>query len=139
MLLIRRDAWVLSVAEDGKGKRTEVGEFPLQKRGGLGTLAVASGEQSALVSALEVLDGDEIMVVMASGKVNRLQADEIPPQGRRTQGRALVQTAADDRVVEVTRAYSDQGGSKGGADEGGEPEDGGEPGAASFGQLDLLN
>ena len=81
MLLLRRDAWVLSVAEDGKGKRTEVGDFPLQKRGGLGTLAVPSGDGTALVSALEVLDGDEVMVVMASGKVTRLHTDQVPSKG----------------------------------------------------------
>ena len=77
MLLIRRDAWVLSVTEDGKGKRTEVSDFRLQKRGGLGTMAVPTGDATApgaargtvLVSAWEVLEGDEVMVVMASGQV----------------------------------------------------------------------
>ncbi len=111
MLLIRRDAWVLSVTEDGKGKRTEVGDFPLQKRGGLGTLAVPSGG-TPLVSALEVLEGDEVMVVMASGTVTRLNVDQVPSQGRRTQGRPLVQPAAGDRVVDVTWAYSETGGRK---------------------------
>jgi DNA gyrase subunit A len=158
MLLIRRGAWVLSVTEDGKGKRTEVGDFPLQKRGGLGTLAVPTGDGTALVSALEVLEGDEVMVVMASGKVTRLHADEVPSQGRRTQGRPLVQPATGDRVVEVTRAYSENVGGKNKAEEGdaddrdagegdgeegergrteeGEQEE--EGNAASVGQLDLL-
>ncbi len=134
MLLIRREAWVLSVTEDGKGKRTEVGDFPLQKRGGLGTLAVPTGDGAALVSALEVLEGDEVMVVMASGKVTRLHADEVPSQGRRTQGKPLVQPATDDRVVEVTRAYSENVGGKGEAEEGDREEEK----AVSVGQLDLL-
>ena len=118
MLLIRRDAWVLSVTEDGKGKRTEVGDFPLQKRGGLGTLAVPAGDGAALVSALEVLEGDEVMVVMASGSITRLHVDEIPSQKRRTQGQPLVEPAAGDRVVEVTRAYSENVGGKNRSDEG---------------------
>ena len=147
MLLIRRDAWVLGVTEDGKGKRTEVGDFPLQKRGGLGTLAVPSGDGTALVSALEVLEGDEVMVVMASGEVMRLTVDQIPSQGRRTQGRSLVHLATGDRVVEVTRAYSEPLGRKKEADEGGEAEaeaEGvaeAEDEAATFsaGQLDLLS
>jgi len=157
MLLIRREAWVLSVTEDGRGKRTEVGDFPLQKRGGLGTLAVPSGG-TALVSALEVLEGDEVMVVMAGGTVQRLHTDEIPSQGRRTHGRALVQPATGDRVVEVTRAYSENVGGKSEADgrsvvgaredgegergkgepEGEEGEEGNEGKAVSVGQLDLL-
>jgi len=143
MLLIRRGAWVLSVTEDGRGKRTEVGDFPLQKRGGLGTLAVPSGG-TALVSALEVLEGDEVMVVMAGGTVQRLHADEIPSQGRRTQGRVLVQPATGDRVVEVTRAYSENAGGKSEGEEGdaGKEEENGENGKGgqpvSVGQLDLL-
>ena len=146
MLLIRRDAWVLSVAEDGRGKRTEVGDFPLQKRGGLGTLAVPSGDATVLVSALEVLEGDEVMVVMASGKVTRLHADKVQSQGRRTQGRPLVQPATGDRVVEVTRAYSETVGRRGEAEvaadeesEGSEERPDPEAGdVVSAGQLDLL-
>lgn len=143
MLLIRRDAWVLSVTEDGKGKRTEVSDFPLQKRGGLGTMAVPTGDATApgaargtvLVSALEVLEGDEVMVVMASGQVTRLRADEVRAQGRRTQGRPLVRPAADDRVVEVTRAYSENVGAKSEVQAGNE---GNERRTVSVGQLDLL-
>ena len=146
MLLIRRDAWVLSVAEDGRGKRTEVGDFPLQKRGGLGTLVVPSGGGTALVSALEVLEGDEVMVVMASGKVTRVHADKVRSQERRTQGRPLVQPATGDRVVEVTRAYSETLGRRSqaevaaaeeseGSEERPDPEAGN---VVSAGQLDLL-
>ena len=147
MLLIRREAWVLSVTEDGKGKRTEVGDFPLQKRGGLGTLAVPSEDGTALVSALEVFEGDEVMVVMESGKVTRLHADAVPCQGRRTQGTPLLQPATGDRVVEMTRAYSENVGGKSEADEGAAAEEsevaevGQEPkagDAVSAGQLDLL-
>ena len=103
LLLIRRDAWVMSVTDGGLGKKTAVGDFPLQKRGGLGTMAVPSGDESTLVSALEVLEGDEVMVVTAGGRVTRLIADEVPAQGRRTQGRRLVELEGGDRVVEVTR------------------------------------
>jgi DNA gyrase subunit A len=110
MLLIRRDATVLTVTEDGIGKRTPVGEFPLQKRGGLGTLAVpSSGKTSPIVSALEVVEGDVVMAVSAGGRVTRLQAGSVPSQGRRTQGRRVVNLPAGDRVVEVTRAVGPGG------------------------------
>ena len=128
LLLIRRDAWVMSVTDGGLGKKTAVGDFPLQKRGGLGTMAVPSGDESTLVSALEVLEGDEVMVVTAGGRVTRLIADEVPAQGRRTQGRRLVELEGGDRVVEVTRAYGAAGARRG-------PEAEGE---GAPGQLDLL-
>ena len=110
MILIRRDAAVLTVSEDGMGKRTPVDEFPLQQRGGLGTLAVPSGEKvSPIVCALEVLDSDDLVIVTATGKVTRASAGSVPVQGRRTQGRKLAVIAKGDRVVEVTRAEGEGG------------------------------
>jgi DNA gyrase subunit A len=128
MLLIRRDANVLTVSENGQGKRMPVGEFPLQKRGGMGTLVTPSGGTGGrVVAALEVLEADELMLITAGGRVNRIAADVIPLQGRRTQGRKLVKLPAGDRIVEVTRT---QGG-------GGAPVS--EPLAGDEeGQLDLL-
>jgi len=126
MLMIRRDACVLTVSEDALGKRIPVSEFPLQKRGGMGNLVTASGGASArTVAALEVLDADEVMLITGGGQVTRVAADTIPEQGRRTQGRKLMKLPAGDRVVEVTRT---QGG-------------GGEPAPAPLlgdPQLDLL-
>ena len=111
MLLIRRDSTVLTVNEDGIGKRTEVSEFPLQKRGGLGTLAVPSGDEGApIVSVLEVMEADEVMVVTAGGQVSRAAVDSVPVQGRRTQGKVIVMVSSGDRVVEVTRAEGRGGG-----------------------------
>ena len=115
MVVVRRDAHVLAVTEDGRGKRTPVGDFPLQKRGGLGSLAVpAGGDALAVVGAMEVVGGDEVMLVTASGHVTRLAAEGIPEQGRRTRGGILVKLAMGDRVVEVSRAASTSGGSESG-------------------------
>jgi DNA gyrase subunit A len=105
MLLIRRDSTVLTVSEDGLGKRTPVSEFPLQKRGGMGNLAVPAGEKNApIVCALEVVEADEVMIVTAGGHVTRAAADSVPLQGRRNQGKRIVPVESGDRVVEVTRA-----------------------------------
>ncbi|MFQ5536490.1 MAG: DNA gyrase subunit A [Gemmatimonadota bacterium] len=105
LLLIRRDAFVLTVTEDAMGKRTPVDEFPLQRRGGMGTLAVPSGEGGgSLVAAMEVLDSDDLMLITAAGRVQVVSGGDIPVQGRRTQGRRLMKLGAGDRVVEVTRA-----------------------------------
>jgi DNA gyrase subunit A len=127
---------VLTVTEDGLAKRTPGGEFPLQKRGGLGTLALpAGGKGSKVVAALEVLPEDEVMVVSAGGRVTRVRARDVPEQGKRTQGRRVVTVDAGDRVAQVTRAAG--GGAGGGEDSanGSGPDDEGEDGA---GQLDLL-
>jgi len=117
---IRRDARILAVTEQGWGKRTPVGEFPLQKRGGLGTLASpVSTDAGPVVAALEVVDGDEVSLVTAGGVVDRVEATAVPIQGRRTRGSRLVKVAKGDRVVEVTRSLAvDRDG------DGGDPEPG---------------
>jgi DNA gyrase subunit A len=135
MLLIRRDSTLLTVSEDGLGKRTHVADFPLQKRGGLGTMAVPGGESiSPIVSALEVLEADEVMVVTAGGQVTRVAADAVPVQGRRTQGRRMIALEPGDRVVEVTRAED-----RGGAPARARPTPNEESPPDEEGQLDLLN
>ena len=136
MLLVRREAQVLTVTEDGLGRRTHLDEFPLQKRGGLGTLALPSGEDEiSLVSALEVVAGEEIMVVSAGGKVVRVPVEDVPEQHRRSRGRSVVKLASGDRVVEVTRS------SGGGADRTAEGEAGAEeaPGPDDREQMELLS
>ena len=127
MLMIRRDATVLTVSEDGLGKRTPIHDFPLQNRGGMGNLAVPSGETNApIVAALEVVEADEVMIVTAGGTVTRAAADSVPVQGRRTAGKRMADVTSGDRVVEVTRAQG-----RGGAPAQALPEDGDS-------QLDLL-
>ena len=127
MLMIRRDATVLTVSEDGVGKRTPIHDFPLQNRGGMGNLAVPSGEKNApIVAALEVVEADEVMIVTAGGTVTRSAADSVPVQGRRTAGKRMADVTSGDRVVEVTRAEG-----RGGAPAQALPADGDS-------QLDLL-
>ncbi|TVP76434.1 MAG: DNA gyrase subunit A [Gemmatimonadales bacterium] len=109
MILVRREAHILTVTEQGWGKRTAMSEFPLQKRGGLGTqAATTSKEAGVLVGALEVVPTEEITLVTAGGAVHRLEAGGVPEQGRRTRGRQVVEVGAGDRIVEVTRSLTDQ-------------------------------
>jgi DNA gyrase subunit A len=121
VILVRRDASVFTMTEEGMGKRTALSEFPLQKRGGLGTLAVPAGASGlGLVGALEVVPGDEVTVVSAGGAVTQLEADKVPEQGRRTRGNRLVRLAAGDRVVEVTHSVGrGRGGDDAGVPDGG--------------------
>jgi DNA gyrase subunit A len=127
MLLVRREAQVLTITDQGIGRRTPVDEFPLQNRGGLGILALAGGDEGGvLVSALEVVVGEDVMVVSAGGKVFRVPVAEIPEQHRRARGKRLVALPPGDRVVEVTRASGprDSEPGSGEGDDGQEVDDG---------------
>jgi DNA gyrase subunit A len=104
MVVVRRDATLSTVTDQGFAKRTPVGEYPVQKRGGMGTITLDVNEKSGqLVAAKEILEGDELMVISASGAATRVSADEIPVQGRATQGKRVLAVSPGDRVVEVSR------------------------------------
>ena len=133
MVLVRRDATLCTVTEQGFAKRTQLGDYPIQKRGGLGTITLdVSKRTGPLVAGKELLDDDELMVITAGGQASRLSASAVPLQGRATQGRRVVAVAAGDRVVEVARVARERG-----------EEDGRRPGqrgaAAEERQLDLID
>jgi DNA gyrase subunit A len=96
---------ILTVTEGGYGKRTPVGEYRVQGRGGKGIISVKTTEKNGpAVGFLQVRDGDEIMLMAAQGKVLRCRVDDIREVGRNTQGvRILDLDGENDRVVGVAR------------------------------------
>lgn len=96
---------ILTVTEGGYGKRTPVGEYRIQGRGGKGIISVKTTERNGLaVGFLQVRDGDEIMLMAAQGKVLRCKVGDIREIGRNTQGvRILDLEGEEDRVVAVAR------------------------------------
>jgi len=109
MVIVRRDATLCTITELGYAKRTALVDYPVQKRGGLGTITLdVTPKTGRLVGAKELLDGDELMVIAASGKATRLTAGEIPVQGRATQGKRVLPIEGKDVVVEVARVARDR-------------------------------
>ena len=96
---------ILTVTEGGYGKRTPVGEYRIQGRGGKGIISVKTNERNGpAVGFLQVRDGDEIMLMAAQGKVLRCKVDDIREIGRNTQGvRILDLDGEEDRVVAAAR------------------------------------
>lgn len=98
-------ASILTVTEGGYGKRTPVGEYRVQGRGGKGIISVKTTERNGLaVGFLQVRDDDQIMLMAAQGKVLRCKVDDIREIGRNTQGVRILDLDGDgDRVVAVAR------------------------------------
>jgi DNA gyrase subunit A len=95
---------VLTVSENGYGKRTAVEDFPTKGRGGKGVIAMASSERNGrLVGAKLVLPGDELMLISNLGTLVRTSADEISRLGRNTQGVRIIRTRAGEHLVQVER------------------------------------
>jgi len=111
---------ILTVTEGGYGKRTPVGEYRVQGRGGKGIISVKTTERNGLaVGFLQVRDSDEIMLMAAQGKVLRCKVGDIREIGRNTQGVRILDLDGDeDRVVAVARLADSGEREEAGSDEG---------------------
>ncbi|WP_417662486.1 DNA gyrase subunit A [Pseudomonas sp.] len=104
MLIPEEGSQILTASERGYGKRTEIGEFPEYKRGGQGVIAMVSNERNGkLVGAVQVLDGEEIMLISDQGTLVRTRVGEVSSLGRNTQGVTLIRLAKDEKLVGLQR------------------------------------
>ncbi|MDX6365022.1 MAG: gyrase subunit [Nocardioidaceae bacterium] len=96
--------YVFTVTDGGWAKRSDVGEYRLQGRGGLGIKAMKLADaRGSLVGAMVVTAGDEVMAIRASGQVTRSVAGDVPAKGRDTMGVKFVTVGASDSVVAIAR------------------------------------
>ncbi|MET0296772.1 MAG: DNA gyrase subunit A [Microbacterium sp.] len=97
-------AFVFVVTEGGYAKRTEVDQYRLQGRGGLGIkVAKLNEDRGVLAGGLIVAEDDEVLVVLASGKVVRSAVAEVPAKGRDTMGVVFARPDDDDRILAIAR------------------------------------
>ncbi|HEX9728476.1 MAG TPA: DNA gyrase subunit A [Gemmatimonadales bacterium] len=126
MVVVRRDATLLVVSEKGLGKRSELGEYRVQKRGGKGIITLKRTDRTGDIVALkEVLPEDELMMITRHGVIIRLPVDGIRVIGRNTQGVKVMTPDPGDTVVDVTRVVrEDVNGNGENGGEGGEDDEG---------------
>jgi DNA gyrase subunit A len=104
MLIPEAGAQILTASERGYGKRTHLGDFPRRGRGGQGVIAMVSNERNGkLVGAIQVQDGEEIMLISDQGTLVRTRVDEVSSSGRNTQGVTLIKLAKDETLVGLER------------------------------------
>ena len=108
MVVVRRDATLLVVAEKGLGKRSPLGDYRVQKRGGKGIITLKrSGRTGSVVALKEVLPQDELMVVTRHGVIIRVPVGGIRVIGRNTQGVKVMNLDGGDTVMDVARVVRD--------------------------------
>ncbi len=134
MIAIRPGASVLTVCENGFGKRTNIDEYRLTKRGGKGVINIKVTDRNGSVVAMKAVnDDDELMFITQQGIMLRTDLAEVREIGRATQGVRLIKTNDEDKVVAVARIVpeedkaEDEGSADGAADSDGANEAGGEP------------
>ncbi|GHU05624.1 DNA gyrase subunit A [Alphaproteobacteria bacterium] len=122
------EQFILTVSENGFGKRTSAYEYRITNRGGQGIANIDLTEKTGpVVASFPVGDNDEVMLVTDGGKLIRIPVNGVRIAGRKTQGVTLLRTAEAERVVSVA-CLEDVGGGGDESEEGdavGEPADGG--------------
>jgi DNA gyrase subunit A len=102
--VIGEAGFVFVVTEGGYAKRTAADQYRVQKRGGIGIkVAKLDEKRGDLIGALIVEDTDEVLVVLASGKVIRTNASEVPAKGRDTMGVVFARFEDSDSVLSLAR------------------------------------
>jgi DNA gyrase subunit A len=95
---------ILSVTENGFGKRSPVEDYRLQSRGGKGIITVkTTARNGKLVGTQQITDQDEVMLITDRGKIIRLRCGEIRLSSRNTQGVKLIELESGERVMAVAR------------------------------------
>jgi DNA gyrase subunit A len=108
-LMSASEQFVLTVSENGYGKRTSSFEYRTTGRGGKGIVAMSTGPRNGqLVASFPVEHADQIMLVTDAGQLIRCPVEGIRIAGRSTQGVIVFDTAADERVVSVERIREDE-------------------------------
>lgn len=104
MILPKEGGQVLTVSENGYGKRTAVTEYLTKGRGGKGMIAMQVNERNgAVVGAIQVFAGDEIILISDQGTLVRTRASEVSLVGRNAQGVILIRTKDGEHIVGLER------------------------------------
>ncbi len=95
---------ILTVTENGFGKRTDVGNYRPQNRGGMGLIDIKTSQRNGSVVGQKLVDAeDEVMIITSNGKLIRTSTKGIKVQNRNTQGVTIIDLGEGDKVVAVAR------------------------------------
>ena len=108
MLIKDRDGMILTMTENGYGKRTRIDEYPLQARSGKGVINLRCNAKTGdVVSVLPAPDSEELMAITSSGIVIRMPMSSITIYGRATQGVIVMKVDNGEKVVSITKVKSE--------------------------------
>jgi DNA gyrase subunit A len=104
MEAVRPGGTLLTVTEQGYGKRTEIEEYRVQTRGGVGVINISTTDRNGrVVGVAYVQEGNELLLITQQGMILRQQTDDVRAIGRATQGVKLIEIEGDDKVVSIAK------------------------------------
>ncbi len=104
LMIPKPEGRVLTVSENGFGKRTAISQFPSKGRGNKGVIGMQTSDRNGqLVGAIQVLPGDQMMLISDQGTLVRCRTDEISELGRNTQGVRVIRLRDGESLVNIAR------------------------------------
>lgn len=108
--VVDENSTLLTITENGFGKRTEFGEYRTMHRGGMGVITIVTSLRNGpVVNVKAVREEDEVMITSSEGIVIRIPVKDIRVQGRNTQGVKIMDVRQGDKVVGVARIEPENG------------------------------
>ncbi len=99
-----KEKFILSITENGYGKRTTHYDFRVTNRGGKGIIGIVNSKRNGNVSSsFPVVEGDEILISTNTGRVIRVAVKEIRQAGRNTQGVRIIKLSGSEKVVSANK------------------------------------
>ena len=109
MVAVKRDSTLLTVTENGYGKRTQISDYRLTKRGGKGVINIKASDRNGEVVAIhEVVERDELILITKEGIANRQSVKDVKVIGRNTQGVRMISLGKGDKVTDVARMANEE-------------------------------
>jgi DNA gyrase subunit A len=109
-LIVASEGDVLTVTENGYGKRTPISEYPVHGRGGQGVISIQTSERNGVVvGAVQAVDDDEIMMITDGGTLVRNRVAEVSTMGRNTQGVIMIRLSKQEKLIGIERIESLEG------------------------------
>ena len=103
------DSQLMTICENGYGKRTNQDEYPRKHRGGVGVIDIKTIDRNGpVVACKEVMGDDEVMIVTQDGVLIRTEVGGISTVGRNTQGVRVINLGKGDRVIDMTQVPKDK-------------------------------
>jgi DNA gyrase subunit A len=104
LIMPQAEGRILTASENGFGKQSRNEDYPVRGRGGKGVIAIQmSARNGALIGAVQVFDGDEVILISDQGTLVRTRASEVSVLGRNTQGVTLIKVQEGEKLVQVAR------------------------------------
>lgn len=109
LVVMKRHATILVVTEKGYGKRSDINDYRTTHRGGKGVITVKTSERvGKLISMMEVVDGDELVIITAHGMVIKQGIINIRVMGRNTQGVRVIRLNEGDSIADIAKVVREE-------------------------------